>query len=1051
MEKSIRLAFLLVVLITTNFSVGQSITLGTGTSVNGTTSSSPVNIWYRRCVNQTVYTVAELNAAGITGPATIRQLGYYVTQAPIYAIPGYQISMKHTTANNANGNLEGGYTVVKSASDYSPAAGGWDLINLTTPFVWNGTQNIVVRVCWSQVQPNYNASGQCRVYSTANGYRYRWDDNAGGACGLVPNTTTTNKPQIHFIFDTVTVWTGALNSNWQVAGNWSKGVPNKYMDAQVPAGMPNDPNINTTATCDELILEGSLSLGLNATLDVYSHFTNTGTFTDNGGITTMKGTGASNISGSSTISNLRIESTGGTTVTSGTITISEELQVNKSVFNTGNSVVLKSDATGTARIAELKSTCVYTLNMFDSFGDGWNGGYLTVLENGVSIGTFSALGFGTTTTFSAQSGSAITINYTSGSWENENSFNLQDPFGTTIYTDNASIATGTIFSTTADGPFNPLILGTVSMERYIDAGATYWRNFSSAVSGATISMYLDDFVTAGFPGSPFPTFPFNSIYTYDETQGAGLGWDPCTGSSQIIGTGEGLFVWSGDTITGTDPFTLDLVGPPNQGPITMPVTFTNTGTLEEDGWNLVGNPYASTIDWDSPNWTKTNIANAIYIQDPDNQQYATYVSGASTNGGSQYIASQQSFWIYASAASPQLILNESCKSSVDQQFIKTGSLSPGTVIRLEGAGYTDEAVVRHVDGAADSMELEFDAIERWGGWGEVPQLSVVNNLEEDLTVHSFDLQGQEWVVPVRTIVFASGVYDLVFENIEELGVPCLKLEDTYTGLFYDISEGTTLSFDISDTTWNPRFMLHIGKNYPVNQTEVSCFNEPGGSFEIDLNDVSIFNYSLISDAGLMSGSGSGDPLIIENLPAGNYILTIPDLVNSCSQTTFEFTITEPAQLSASANITDEQNGSDGSVSVIASGGTAPYSYVWNTGDVTSSITNLTGGFYSVTITDANSCAFVETYTVNSFVGMDEPVGEQNIIYNAELNQVYLYGFSSASSQKITVFNNLGEVIFSQDAILSGDKYVVTLSADIATGVYFIQVGAESTPYKFVKR
>ncbi|MBK6527040.1 MAG: hypothetical protein IPG07_16725 [Crocinitomicaceae bacterium] len=123
-------------------------------------------------------------------------------------------------------------------------------------------------------------------------------------------------------------------------------------------------------------------------LNVFSHFTNTGTFTDNGGVTIMQGKGASNISGNLTFANLRIESVGGTSVTSGITNISKELQVNKSIFNTGNAVVLKSTAAGTARIAELKSTCVYTLNMFDSYGDGWNGGLLTVLENGVSIGTF---------------------------------------------------------------------------------------------------------------------------------------------------------------------------------------------------------------------------------------------------------------------------------------------------------------------------------------------------------------------------------------------------------------------------------------------------------------------------------------------------------------------------------------------------------------------------------------------------------------------------------------------------------------------------------------
>ncbi|MBK6527039.1 MAG: hypothetical protein IPG07_16720 [Crocinitomicaceae bacterium] len=81
-----------------------------------------------------------------------------------------------------------------------------------------------------------------------------------------------------------------------------------------------------------------------------------------------------------------------------------------------------------------------------------------------------------------------------------------------IFTDNAPIATGNIYSTTASGPYSPLVVGNITMERYIDAGATYWRNFSSAVQGATIGMYTDDFMTAGFPGSPWPAFPFNSIY-----------------------------------------------------------------------------------------------------------------------------------------------------------------------------------------------------------------------------------------------------------------------------------------------------------------------------------------------------------------------------------------------------------------------------------------------------------------------------------------------------------------------------------------------------------
>ena len=1020
----------------------QVINIGSGTNVNGTTTSSPVNIWYRRCVNQTVYTVAELNAAGITGPATIRKIAYYVTQKPLYAIPGYTISMKHTTAANASGNLEGGYTVVKNAFSYSAVAGGYDYLTLDTPFNWNGTQNIVVRICWTQVQPNYDASGQCRVYNSANGYKYRWDDNAGGACGLVPNTTVNTKPQISFIFDTVTVWTGAQNSNWNVANNWTKGVPNQHIDAKIPTGTPNSPNINVNASCSDFILEGNATLASSGTINIYGNFSNTGTFTDNGGTTIMTGKNASSISGTTTFSNLRIENSTGTSVTSGVTTISKELQVNKSLFNTGNSVVLKSDATGTARIAELKTKCTYTLNMFDSYGDGWNGGYLTVLENGVSIGTFYASGSSSTQTFTVASGSALSITYTAGSWENENSFNLVGPSGSTLYTDNAPINAGTVYSATATGPWNDVITGNISMERYIDAGETYWRNFSSAVEGATISMYLDDFVTAGFPGSPWPTFPFNSIYTYDETLGPGDGWVGCTGTSQVIGTGQGLYVWSGDTITGTDPFTLDLSGNPNQGPINMPVTFTNTGTLEEDGWSLVGNPYASTIDWDSPNWVKTNIADAIYIMDPDNQQFATYVSGASVNGGSNLIASQQAFWVYASAASPVLTLNENCKSNVDQAFFKNGTYSPGMTLRLAGNGYSDESVLRHIDGALDENEYSYDAIERWGGWGEVAQLSLVNQTQTDFAVHSFDMTGNEWSVPVRAVVFSTGDYDLTFENVAEIDAPCLKLEDTYTGLFYDVFEGATYTFQLSDTSWNPRFMLHVGKNYPIEITSASCYGDNNGEFEIDLDIDSSIVYSLSDGTNSNSFSSNGNPLQISGLSAGNYSVEIPSLMNICDLQQFNFEIVHPETIAASSSVNDELNGMDGSIDLTVTGGTAPYSYNWSNGATSQDISNLTEGIYQVVITDYNGCQFTEDIFVGSSFNVFEKYEDAKLTYSPVSKQIYI---QNSDAQILVLYDLVGNQVGVFKTSSAGS---IQLPSDLSKGVYVITDPTSDLKLKF---
>jgi hypothetical protein len=56
---------------------------------------------------------------------------------------------------------------------------------------------------------------------------------------------------------------------------------------------------------------------------------------------------------------------------------------------------------------------------------------------------------------------------------------------------------------------------------------------------------------------------------------------------------------------------------------------------------------------------------------------------------------------------------------------------------------------------------------------------------------------------------------------------------------------------------------------------------------------------------------------------------------------------------------------DGSISLIVSGGTAPYTYLWNTGAITQNLAGLAAGSYSVTVTDANGCTGVNNWTVSN--------------------------------------------------------------------------------------
>lgn len=179
--------------------------LGSGITITSNSTSSPVNIYYRSRHGQMVYTAAELNAAGIAGPINITQLGFHVETAPIYAMPSYIIRMKHTTATDVT-NIQtlAGMTTVYTNLSYLPPAGGFDMLTLSTPFLWNGVDNIVVDFAFAIVSPNYNSSGTTQYTTITNGYRHWQSDSADQSAVFTGGTLLTSRPNIKMLFAPVT-------------------------------------------------------------------------------------------------------------------------------------------------------------------------------------------------------------------------------------------------------------------------------------------------------------------------------------------------------------------------------------------------------------------------------------------------------------------------------------------------------------------------------------------------------------------------------------------------------------------------------------------------------------------------------------------------------------------------------------------------------------------------------------------------------------------------------------------------------------------------------
>lgn len=150
-----------------------------------------------------------------------------------------------------------------------------------------------------------------------------------------------------------------------------------------------------------------------------------------------------------------------------------------------------------------------------------------------------------------------------------------------------------------------------------------------------------------------------------------------------------------------------------------------------------------------------------------------------------------------------------------------------------------------------------------------------------------------------------------------------------------------------------------------NVSDVSCFGLTDGSATVSVTGgTSPYTYN-------WTPTGGNAPTA-SNLSAGNYIVTVTDGA-SCI-TTLNVSIAEPSEIILDATIVNQNCGStDGSISLLVSGGSGSYSFLWSpNGETTSSISGLTANNYGVTVTDNSGCDVAETYSITT-------VGSLNVI------------------------------------------------------------------------
>ena len=202
------------------------------------------------------------------------------------------------------------------------------------------------------------------------------------------------------------------------------------------------------------------------------------------------------------------------------------------------------------------------------------------------------------------------------------------------------------------------IIGNVAVERYIPAGRkNQWRFLGFPYSGP---LTISNITGTAFDFAIANTQAPSTIKYFDPTTDNGLigagnnalgnaGYVAFTDATGQIASGQGVAAW----LYGT-------AGAASQGTLASALTIASSGVLNEtgaaysktlqlgtNGWNLVGNPFASTIDWNSAGITKTNLDSTVYRWNPEAVSWSTYNSttGIATGNGSRYIESGAAFFV----------------------------------------------------------------------------------------------------------------------------------------------------------------------------------------------------------------------------------------------------------------------------------------------------------------------------------------------------------------------------------------------------------------------
>jgi hypothetical protein len=363
---------------------------------------------------------------------------------------------------------------------------------------------------------------------------------------------------------------------------------------------------------------------------------------------------------------------------------------------------------------------------------------------------------------------------------------------------------------------------------------------------------------------------------------AGRGYNAFVGNNGVT-TAAGIITASGVPHTSVTPALTFNAAPP---------VWTDFGDGEENGWNLVANPFLAALDFSTIIGRTANVEDAFYLWNPASGSYLSHSSASSTPNRS--IAPMQSFWVRATnGASPSLGMLDYANTTVSQapDFRKTEAITDHILLEIREATQPSNKDVLTIALSFEAVSDGFD-----NGWdarkminpGATPSLySIADGDATSINAINYGPGvGGHKMLPLGVQVAqpASDNFEMVLDETHLNNFYNIYLEDAKLGVFTNLKEkGYAFTYDAASPH---RFKLHIG-NIPINMQKPTQavnawvygaqvtirsndYEGPLRWYVVDLNGRAVQSSDRVGTLGI----GEEQRYTLNDLASGMYILQV---------------------------------------------------------------------------------------------------------------------------------------------------------------------------------